>query len=112
MSEKRRSGKGNPNPSPSTRFGAGNNANPTGKTSAQKKAEMKSGELAAQIQEKLLAHIAEQDPATMAEALSGSDLLKLIKDAMDREFGTATQKTEVSGKDGSPLVIQWRNADD
>lgn len=71
--------------------------NPNGKTSEQKRAEMKAGELAAQIQAKLLAHIAEQDPATMAETLSGSDLLKLIKDAMDREFGTAVQKAEVKG---------------
>jgi hypothetical protein len=111
MMERGRKPKGNPNPSPETRFTVGKRANPNGKTSAQKKAEMQAGEIAAQIQAKLLAHLAEQDPATMAESLSGSDLMKLIKDAMDRQFGTATQKVEASGKDGGPIIIQWRNAD-
>lgn len=78
-------------------FQRGNKGNPKGKTSEQRKAEIKAGEMAAIIQSKILAHLAEQDAATMAESLSGSDLLKLIKDAMDREFGTAVQKAEVTG---------------
>lgn len=78
-------------------FQRGQKGNPKGKTSAQKKAEMKAGELAAIIQANMLQHLAEQDVASMAESLSGSDLLKLIKDAMDREYGTAVQKAEVKG---------------
>lgn len=97
MQEKSRSGKGNPNPSPATRFAPGKSGNPKGKTSEKQKADLKAGELAAQIQAKMLAHFAEQDAAAMAASLSGADLLKLIKDAMDREFGTAVQKAEVKG---------------
>lgn len=112
MTEKRAKPRGNPNPSPATRFGAGNKANPAGKTSEQKKAEYQAGQAAAKLQAKLLEALAERDAGELADSLSGSDLLKLIKDAMDREFGTATQKVEASGKEGGPIVIQWRNADD
>ena len=93
-------------------FQRGESGNPKGKTTEQRKAEVKAGELAAQIQAKMLAELVNKDAAEMIEALSGSDLLRLIKDAMDREYGTATQKVEASGKDGGPLVIQWKNADD
>jgi hypothetical protein len=93
-------------------FQRGESGNPKGKTTEQRKAEVKAGELAAQIQAKMLQELVNKDAAKMIEALSGSDLLRLIKDAMDREYGTATQKVEASGKDGGPLVIQWKNADD
>lgn len=99
MMEKRRSGKGNPNPSPETRFGAGKKANPAGKTSKQKRAEMKAGELAAQIQMRMLEALSNaiaDDPDKALQAIA-SDPLKLIKDAMDREYGTAVQKAEVKG---------------
>lgn len=112
MTENRAKPRGNPNPSPATRFGAGNKANPAGKTSEQKKAEYQAGQAAAKLQAKLLEALAERDAGELADSLSGSDLLKLIKDAMDREFGTATQKVEAGGKEGGPIVIQWRNADD
>ena len=99
MTERRGKPRGNPNPSPATRFGAGNNANPAGKTSEQKKAEYKAGELAAKIQMRMLEALSEAiyaDPDKALAAIS-SDPLKLIKDAMDREFGTAVQKSEVKG---------------
>lgn len=107
MTEKRGKPRGNPNPSPATRFGAGNNANPAGKTSAQKKAEMKAGELAAQIQMRMLEALNDAIASDPDKALSAiaSDPLRLIKDAMDREFGTATQKVEASGPDGGPLQV-------
>lgn len=93
-------------------FQRGNKGNPKGKTSEQKKAEYKAGEAAAKLQARLLEALADREASDLADSLSGSDLLKLIKDAMDREFGTATQKVEASGKEGGPIVIQWRNADD
>ena len=73
--------------------------NPNGKTSAQKKAEMKAGELAAQIQMRMLEALNDAIASDPDKALSAiaSDPLKLIKDAMDREFGTAVQKAEVKG---------------
>lgn len=103
MTERRRSGKGNPNPSPATRFGAGNKANPNGKTSAQKKAEMRAGELAAKIQMRMLKALNDAIDADHDMALSAiaSDPLRLIKDAMDREYGTATQRVDNTSSDGS-----------
>jgi len=103
MTEKRRSGKGNPNPSPATRFGAGNRANPNGKTSAQKKAEMKAGELAAKIQMRMLNALSDAIDADPDKALAAiaADPLRLIKDAMDREYGTATQRVDNTSSDGS-----------
>lgn len=111
MTEKRGKPRGNPNPSPATRFGAGNNANPAGKTSAQKKAEMKAGELAAQIQMRMLEALNDAIASDPDKALSAiaSDPLRLIKDAMDREFGTAVQKAEVKG--GFTVTIANDDAD-
>lgn len=103
--------KGNPNPSPETRFGAGKKANPAGKTGAQKRAEMRAAEIAAQLEQRLLAALSAQDDATLIEGLTGGDIARLIKTAMDREYGTATQKVEASGANGGPLVVQWKNAD-
>ncbi len=56
--------------------------------------------------------LAAQDDASLIEGLSGGDITRLIKTAMDREFGTPTQKVEASGANGGPIVIQWKNADD
>ena len=98
MTEKR--GKpGNPNPSPATRFQKGSVGNPKGKTSDQKRAEMKAGEIAAQIQLRMLEALNDAIAADPEKALAAiaSDPLKLIKDAMDREFGTAVQKAEIKG---------------
>ena len=113
MMEKRKSGKGNPNPSPATRFKAGERANPAGKTSEQKRAEMKAGEIAAQIQLRMLQALSEavsDDNAAALQAIA-ADPLRLIKDAMDREFGTAVQKSDHTSSDGSmtpkPTVIEF-----
>ncbi len=85
--------------------------NPNGKTSTQKRAEMKAAEIAAQLEQRLLAALAMQDDAMLIEGLSGGDITRLIKTAMDREYGTATQKVEASGANGGPISIQWKNAD-
>ena len=110
MTEKR--GKpGNPNPSPATRFQKGNLGNPKGKTSEQKKLEMKAGEIAAQIQMRMLQALDEAIAADPDKALSAiaADPLRLIKDAMDREFGTAVQKAEVKG--GFTVTIRGDDAE-
>ena len=92
-------------------FQRGESGNPKGKTTEQRKAEVKAGELAAQIQAKMLQELVNKDAAEMIEALSGSDLLRLIKDAMDREYGTATQKVDNTSSDGSmtpkPTMIEF-----
>lgn len=94
-----------------TRFGAGNKANPQGKTSEQKKAEMKAAELAKQLEARLLAALAAQSDAELVQGLTGGDITRLIKTAMDREYGTPTQKVEASGAGGGPIVVTWKNAD-
>ena len=100
----------NPNPDTSglTPFKPGESGNPGGKTSEQRKAEVEAAELAAKAQramlEALTQHIAD-DPAAALEAIKG-DPLKLIKDAMDRAYGTATNKTEHTGAGGGPIVFE------
>ena len=94
-----------------TRFGAGNKANPQGKTAEQKKAEMKAADLAKQLEARLLAALVAQSDAELIEGMTGGDITRLIKTAMDREYGTPTQKVEASGSGGGPLVVTWKNAD-
>lgn len=103
------------NPSPNTEnlkpFVKGQSGNPGGKTSAQRKAEVKAAELAKQLEARLLAALAAQSDAELIEGLTGGDITRLIKAAMDREYGTPTQKVEASGSGGGPLVVTWKNAD-
>ncbi len=94
-----------------SRIKPGEARNPGGKTSQQKRAEMRAAEIAAQLEQRLLAALSAQDDATLIEGLTGGDIARLIKTAMDREYGTATQKVEASGANGGPLVVQWKNAD-
>ena len=47
----------NPNPSPATRFGAGNRANPSGKTSAQRGTEYQNAEAATRAYALLIPNI-------------------------------------------------------
>ena len=105
MTEKRKNPKGNPNPSPATRFGAGNRANPNGKTSEQKKMEMDNLQLALQAKNRflraLVAKQEEQSTDEVLEGMSGSDILRLIKDAEDRVSGTPKQSVDLSSNDGS-----------
>lgn len=98
-----------------SQFKPGQVANPGGKTSEAAKAERKAGEIAAKIQLRMLEALeaAMNDDDSAALSAIASDPLKLIKDAMDREFGTATQKVEASGPDGGPMqVIVKRYAPD
>jgi len=77
--------------------------NPGGKTSEQRKSEVKAGELAAQIQMRMLEALNNavlHDDAQSLQAIA-ADPLRLIKDAMDREFGTAVQKVDNTSSDGS-----------
>jgi len=92
-------------------FKKGVSPNPGGKTSEQKKAEMKAAELAKQLEARLLAALAAQSDAELVQGLTGGDIARLIKTAMDREYGTATQKVEASGANGGPIVVTWKNAD-
>ena len=96
-----------------SQFQRGESGNPKGKTAAQKKAEYKAGELAAMIQKRMLEALHNSIAASDSAALLAiaADPLRLIKDAMDREFGTAVQKSDHTSSDGSmapkPTVIEF-----
>ncbi len=103
---------GNPNPSPETRFKPGNNANPGGKTSEQRRLEIEAAEMAARIRHAQLSAMTEilKAGGNALELLNG-DALRLFKDSEDRAHGTPKQSVEHGGEGGGPLIIQWRDAD-
>lgn len=88
----------NPNPNPSTRFGAknGNPINRSGKSKEQVEREAKASEIASivthmglsKLQEKL--ETGEIDPV---DILTG-DILRFIKEAQDRAHGTPKQSVD------------------
>lgn len=97
--------RGNPNPSPATRFKPGNSGNTHGKTSAQVKKERAAAIAAADLRAAMISAMQER----IREGVNPLDLLtpealRLFKDSEDRAFGTAKQSTEVTGPGGAPLV--------
>jgi hypothetical protein len=96
----------NPNPSPSTRFGAegGNPANLGGKTAQQREDEYKASQIAASLRAEALSVM--QDKVKSGEIdildLIKSDTLKLFKDSEDRAHGTPSQYVDVT-TDGNPV---------
>lgn len=96
---------GNPNPSPETRFGAGEKGNPQGKTSEQKKNEMRASELASKMTVEMMeAFIKLADEKTNAGDVAGmlsSDLMNLIKEAQSRAHGTPKASVDLSSEDGT-----------
>lgn len=98
----------NPNPSPETRFGAGQPTNLGGKTAKQREAEYKAAEIAAILQLKMLSGMLESAGGEDGAALSSlslitSDNLRLMKDAQDRAHGTPRQTVEHGGEGGGPI---------
>lgn len=96
----------NPNPSPATRFGAGQPTNNGGKTSEQRRLDYETAEMAARIRNKLISVIMEKmdGDADALELMSG-DVLRLLKDSEDRAHGTPKQSVEHSGDPDRPLTI-------
>lgn len=108
MTDKKGKPRGNPNPSPATRFGAGNNANPAGKTSEQKRLEYENAEAAMRIRQRILAAVERQfskegmsqdDADNRAMEMVEAAMLKLLKDSEDRGLGSPVQ--DVRSGDGS-----------
>ena len=88
-----------------TRFGAGNRANPQGKTSEHRKAEIRMAEAAAKVQAEMveaLARVIDQAKGDekKLEHVRG-DILRLLSDSMDRGFGKAVQQVDNTSSDGS-----------
>lgn len=108
---------GNPNPSPATRFGAGNRANPNGKTSEQKRLEMttaeaalRNAEAAIRIRERILraaeARMVELSTEEVLSEFVEAAMLKLLTDSETRGLGAPVQP--LSGPNNGPLVIKWQ----
>lgn len=95
--------KGNPNPSPATRFTS--SGNPMGKTSAQRQAEVKAAEIAANVRLAALIRMQEKIDGGELDALDAvtSDNLRLFKDSEDRAHGTPKQSVEHTGEGGGPI---------
>ena len=100
---------GNPNPSPSTRFGA-KNGNPIagGKSKKQRKAEYRAAEDAAELRAKMLSIIKEetQDGGNNLLDYLRPEVLKLFKDSEDRAHGTPQASTVLMGDENAPLKIE------
>ncbi len=96
-----------------TRFGAGNNANPNGKTSAHRKAEIRAAELAAKVQLDLVEALANavdecgEDKKKLAYL--NKEVNALLKNAQDRGYGAPKSSVDLSSQDGTltpPQTIQ------
>jgi hypothetical protein len=94
--------KGNPNPSPATRFQPGNVANPGGMSAAVRARNDRTADLASQIRERLIS-------ATMEKLDSGIDLfelltpevIRIVKDSEDRAHGTPKSAIDHTSSDRS-----------
>lgn len=110
----------NPNPSPETRFGPGNRANPGGKSKELKRLEMEAAEMSARIRhaalsamtEKLAkaAEASEPDPDAVLKLIT-SDNLRLFKDSEDRAHGTPKATTEVTSDNGPVALVRFEVVD-
>jgi len=98
--------KGNPNPSPETRFSS--SGNPAGKTAAQRQAEVQAAEIAAQMRLRALIRMQEKlDKGEMdAIDLAKDGFLRLFKDSEDRAHGTPRQSVEHMGEGGGEIVFK------
>lgn len=86
----------NPNPSPATRFGPGNRANPSGKSSELQRLEREAAEMAARLRHRMISGLTERaDEGGNAADLLTSDVLRLLKDSEDRAHGAPKQSVDV-----------------
>lgn len=97
--------KGNPNPSPATRFTS--SGNPKGKTAEQRQAEVKAAEISAQLRLAALIRMQEMVEGGEMDAveLAKDGFLRLFKDSEDRAHGTPKATTEMGGIGGGPMQL-------
>tara|TARA_R110000868_G_scaffold179574_1_gene419688 strand:+ start:8747 stop:9118 length:372 start_codon:yes stop_codon:yes gene_type:complete len=86
-------------------FQKGESGNPKGKTSEQRKAELRNAELATKIRTRMLEAVqaALQDDTSTANALARieANILKLIKDSEDRGLGQPKAAIDLTSEDGT-----------
>ena len=97
--------RGNPNPSPATRFKPGTVNNPRGKTSEQREAEIRNARIATEIRGKMLEALRQRvlDDVTGSQAIAAidGDVLRLLKDTEDRGLGAPKALVDISNTDGT-----------
>lgn len=96
--------KGNPNPSPATRFKKGRSGNPCGMTSRHRELIAENAAMATEIRNKMLVALVDRlktDKGGLAIASIGADILRLLKDTEDRGIGTPKASVDISNPDGS-----------
>lgn len=104
------------NPPLNTRFGAGESANPQGKTAEQRRLEIANAEMATRIRARLLEavdrtlhkpEVAPEELDVLAVEMIDPNVLKLIKDSEDRGLGAPKAAVDHTSSDGSmtPQVI-------
>ena len=94
--------RGNPNPSPETRFG-GPRGNKPGTTTEQREMEIRNAWLATIVHQRMLeavASLVENDPAAALARIDPATL-KLVKDAQDRGLGAPKASVDLTNTDGS-----------
>jgi hypothetical protein len=96
----------NKDPSPETRFKAGQSGNPGGKAKGQREAEIKAAEISAIMRLKILSSLHDRfssDKFTEDDyaMLLSAGTLKLFKDSEDRAHGTPKQYVDSTSSDGS-----------
>ena len=94
--------KGNPNPSPETRFKKGVSGNPSGRSKIEMKAMHKAAQISALMREAALSSLQDkvnkgEDPLDFIDA----NILKLFKDSEDRMHGTPIATVDNKSSDGS-----------
>jgi hypothetical protein len=93
------------NPPVHSQFKKGHVGNPGGKTSEQRKAEIRNAELATKIRTRLLEAVqaALQEDTSTDNAMESIDanILKLIKDSEDRGLGQAKAAIDITSEDGT-----------
>lgn len=108
--------RGNPNPSPATRFGAGNKANPAGKTGETRRLELQNAETAMAIRQRILsaaqAKLNELSSDEVLEQYVEAAMLKLLKDSEDRGLGAPVQSHVSPDGSMSPTRIVIEAASD
>lgn len=101
--------KGNPNPSPGTRFGAGQPRNAGGKTKAHKRLEMEAAEMATKLRHAMISTMLDKlQDGTDAMQLMSADALRLMKDSEDRAHGTPKQSVDVDANVSGSIVTTVR----
>jgi hypothetical protein len=97
--------RGNPNPSPATRFKPGQVGNPSGKTGLQREMEIRNAQIATEIRGRLLdavkATLQEDTSTENALARIEANVLKLLKDSEERGLGAPKASVDLTNSDGS-----------